>query len=208
MNLGYQAEDNFHPQIQQVNPTKTKYRYQSKLSKPWWRNWTIPLSCSLSTIFGTGIAIYPTLLLMPISGLLLWLVAYEIKILQSFTKKRWLLSAFAILLALGATWGAVMDVTQPANAAFSFLFADTETTLKNCVLKSITAAAVLAGVIFGGLRVAFMIGIGVAGYQIWTNRQQGQDYHDTLQIVLTAILIVSIIGVIEPLIVGPNGCTS
>ncbi len=206
MSFSINQRDYPDSQPQTMLPEKKKHRYHSKVSKPW-RAWSIPLSCGGLTLFGAESAVYPLILLMPISGLLLYLIAYEIRFLQSFSKKRWLLSAFAIALAIGTTWGAIAYTVQPADAAFSFLFADTETALKNCVLKSVAAAGVIAGIIFGGLRVAFMIGLGVAGYNIWTQRQQGQDYHDTLQIIMTAILIVVIIGAVEPLIVGTSGCS-
>ena len=162
--------------------------------------------CSALTLFASGSAVYPSMLLLPISAIVWWLVRYNIKFFQSFPKQRWLLSTFIVALALGATVGAITYTEQPADAAFSFLFADTEKALKTCVLQTVSAATALAGIMFGGLRVAFMVGIGVAGYNIWTQRQQGQDYHDTLQIVLTAILVIVIIGSIEPLIVGTNGC--
>lgn len=200
-----QSSNNINPELQLATvPNKVKHPHKSLVAHKRWQS-SIPLTCSGLALFGGGTAAYPELLLMPISGLLLWLVSREIKFFQSFPQKRWLLTIFAVALALGATWGVLTYTTQPADAAFSFLFADTEKVLKDCVLKSVTAATVLAGIIFGGLRVAFMVGIGVAGYNIWTQRQQGQDYHDTLQIVLTAILVVVIIGAIEPLIVGNGG---
>lgn len=186
--------------------SKAKRRHSSRVSQEWWKSWNTPLICSGLTLFGSGSVVYPSVMLLPVSAILLWLIRYDIKFFQSFPKKRWLLSAFVVALALGATVGAITYTAQPADAAFSFLFADTEKALKTCVLQSVTAATALAGIMFGGLRVAFMVGIGVAGYNIWTQRQQGQDYHDTLQIVLTAILVIVIIGAIEPLIVGTSGC--
>lgn len=199
-----QSSDHKSLELTTLPQQKVQRRHQSCVSPGWWRS-SVPLTCGGLTLFGSGIAAYPELLLIPISGLLLWLVWYEIKFFRSFPKRRWLPVVFTIALALGATWGLLAYTAQPADAAFSFLFADTETVLKNCVLKSVTAATVIAGIIFGGLRVAFMVGLGVAGYNIWTQRQQGQDYHDTLQIVLTAILVIVIIGAVEPLIVGNGG---
>lgn len=207
MNFRIASTREVNAQPQSLAPaTVAKYRHQ-RSSRSWWKDVSIPVACSSLTMFGAGSAAYPPLLLVPVSGLLLCLLKYEIQFLQSFThKKRWLLSAFVVVLVLGMTWGAIAYTSQPANAAFSFLFADTETVLKNCVLKSITAAAAISGIIFGGMRVAFMVGVAVAGYNIWTQRQQGQDFHDTLQIVITAILVVVIIGAIEPLVVGTGSC--
>ena len=193
--------------LQAVTLTKkAKRSYSSRVDRGRWESWNTPMICSGLTLFASGSAVYPPMLLLPISAIVWWLVRYNIKFFQSFPKQRWLLSTFIVALALGATVGAITYTEQPAHAAFSFLFADTEKALKTCVLQTVSAATALAGIMFGGLRVAFMVGIGVAGYNIWTQRQQGQDYHDTLQIVLTAILVIVIIGSIEPLIVGTNGC--
>lgn len=171
-----------------------------------------------SALFGIGCIFFPTLLLIYAIGLLAWVVRYDITFLQSLPQRRWLLAAFALALTVGAVVSATQSAnaegfpfllgqTQPSGSSgFSFLFERTQQVLSNCVLRSVAGLAVLSGVLFGTLRVAFMVGIGVAGYKIWQSRRDGQDYQEMLAITITAILVVVVIGVIEPLIVGNGQC--
>lgn len=111
---------------------------------------------------------------------------------------------FVKLLLVFLCVAGVVSYAEPSQAAFSFLFDATQKVLKKCVLdkSGITQLASFSSMIFGALRAAFMIGLGVAGWMVWNNRREGQEYQNVLSLIMMAFMVVMIIGVIEPLVVG------
>jgi hypothetical protein len=145
------------------------------------------------------------LILAPLFLLLLCVVRWLIQACPASYRLPW---TFFISLSLGIS--PLFSSAGMPVYGFSFLFENTEKVLNNCIFNNIQVTGVtltvISSILFGGLRVAFMLGVGVAGYLIWQRRQAGQDFQDLLGIVLVAILITLGIGFMEPLIVGTGGC--
>ncbi len=146
--------------------------------------------------------LYPPLLIAPLFAASAWTLHYNITFFQKLRHPRIWLTAFSLLMAAGP----VLPTARPAGAAFSYLFQISEQVLDQCVLNQFGTIATISAILFGALRISFMVGVGIAGYQIWQRRQQSQDWQEVLNIMLSAIMIVVIIGFVEPLIVGTGAC--
>lgn len=154
------------------------------------------LALSMST--GASGNIY--MLLIATSLLAVWMLRYY---LVGISKTKYC-RQLQLLLIIALTGQGVLSILEPANS-FSLLFQATENVLRTCVLSQVAALVVLAAILFGFVRVVFMFGLAFAGYKIWSNRQQGQDYQELMQVAIVAVLLLVIFGAIEPLVVG-TGC--
>ncbi len=155
----------------------------------------------MTVIVGSAV-LYPPLLLAPLSVASVLMLHYNISFFQKLKHRRIWLTAFSLAMAFGP----VLPAVKPADAAFSFLFQTTEQVFNTCVLAQFATVATISAILFGALRVSFMVGIGVAGYQIWQRRQQSQDWQEVLNIMLAAVMIVIAIGFVEPFVVGTGAC--
>ncbi len=145
--------------------------------------------------------LYPPLFLIPLALVLVGIVNFNISYLQKLRSRK----IWQILFSIAMAGGAAFPASTPASA-FSYLFQTSETVLNTCVLSAFPTVATISQVLFGGLRIAFMVGVAIAGYQIWQRRQSGQDFQDVLNILISSILIVVVLGFVEPLIVGTGAC--
>lgn len=152
---------------------------------------------------GLGLVYSPIFLLIASFCLLAWLVLYNLAFIQASPGRQWLLPLYSVCLVAG---GIFFSPQRAGAIEFSFLLANTQQVLTNCVLNEVQGLVILSGIIFGIIRVSFMLGIAVAGYQVWQNRRQNQDWQEILTIAIVAVLLVLVIGVLEPLVVGPGSC--
>ncbi|KAI9130167.1 hypothetical protein [Acaryochloris sp. CCMEE 5410] len=122
--------------------------------------------------------------------------------MEKLKYRRLILGLLSFASGLGV-FGAALD---PAHAIeFSFLFSNSQKVLDTCLLRHISGLTIVSGIIFGTLRVSSMVALGVVGVKIFNNRREGQEFQEILTMTIVAMLVVIVLGVLEPFIVG-KGC--